>query len=445
MSDAFLIQNPYHQYAITFCQLLAERGLRPIFFFTDPKERYYEARHLPAFAELRPLASYEVEPSDLTGFARRIKKRFGRVAGVIPYAEPTLESTIELVRELEIPWNDPQVLSRFRDKAALKDEVTRVRPDLRVGRYIRVRSARDLPEILPRPFIVKPNDGFGSRGVSVFAAGTRRAEIDAHLHARPGVTFLAEEYLTGTLYAVDGYVDVGSEVQVVSIFTSGRLRANGSEVAYGDGDLVHRDDRHFAALERYAQEVVKATGLVRSPFHMEVMVDGEGPCLIEVGARLIGHGHARTCGLPHGEGFDFFRVAASGYVGEAAQGDLGLDPARYERTEVRKVYGLAHTRETIYELAGVSEIEALPAFRYWTSRPEVGAAIVPTVDLFTVPFSLVLSGSRGSVLADEAGRVRELLRWNRRVSPGRRLRVEGRRLGQRILRKAGWLLKRALG
>ena len=57
---------------------------------------------------------------------------------------------------------------------------------------------------------------------------------------------------------------------------------------YGDGWLVHRGDPAFQAVAGYSARVIKASGLRRCPFHLEVIVDEKGPCLIEAAARIKG-------------------------------------------------------------------------------------------------------------------------------------------------------------
>jgi hypothetical protein len=159
---------------------------------------------------------------------------------------------------------------------------------------------------------------------------------------------------------VDGLVDAEGEVLVASIFSSGRRHLNGCPVVYADGALIHHDTPLFDELGAYARKVLRAVGLRRSPFQMEVVRDARGPCLVEVGARLVGHSHAFTCQRVHGGAFDFFGLAAAGYFGKPM--DLRLSFEHYDRVQAVKVYGASEVEGTAYEVRGVEEVEALPSY-----------------------------------------------------------------------------------
>ncbi len=92
-------------------------------------------------------------------------------------------------------------------------------------------------------------------------------------------------------------------------------------------------------------QIMQATGLKRSPFHMEIKVDDRGPCLIEVGARLVGHGNAELCGKMHGD-LDLFDLAAHYYLSNHDYGPVSLNWNRYDATDVRYVHGIAERSET---------------------------------------------------------------------------------------------------
>ncbi len=437
-----LIQDPHHEYATRFVRLLAERyGHRAIAFFTSAKERFYRRKDcLPdsAFA-----AVYEMDPKDAAGFAARIRERHPDLKAIIPYSEETLELTAALQERLGLGWNDGPTLARFRQKAALKDHLRRTAPSVRLNFSCAVSSAKEvfaLGDALPSKFVLKPDSGYGSRGVGIFTHG-QRAEIERFFAESPD-RYILEEFIEGTLYAIDGLVDADGRVLVASVFSSGRQRRNGCPVVYANGALVQEDTPLFGALAGYARAVVAASGLLRSPFHLEAMHDARGPCLIEVGARLVGHSHAFTCERVHGGDFDFFGLAAAGYLGEPM--DLRLSFAKYNQLQAVKVYGASDEEGLVCKAEGVDQVEALPSFDRWILKPRLGAELRRTVDLFTVPYSLVLVGPReGEPLPAVGEEVHRMLRLDTQPSALQRLQLDGSRLAAKAAQKLSWMAERA--
>lgn len=439
-----LLQDPHHEYATHFVRFIRERyGHRAIAFFTrSAKERFY--RRGEGLPEREFAAVYQMNPADVGGFAAHLRARHPDLEAIIPYSEETLELTGALQDRLGLAWNDGATLARFRHKAALKEHLRRTAPSVRLNFNCVVSSARDvfaLGDALPVKFVLKPDSGYGSCGVGIFSRG-QRGEVERFFARNPD-RYILEEFLEGTLYAIDGLVDERGQVLVASVFSSGRQNRNGSPVVYANGAMVQEDTLLFGELAAYAREVVAASGLRRSPFHLEAMRDARGPCLIEVGARLVGHSHAFTCERVHGGGFDFFGVAAAGYLGKPM--DLRLSFTQYNRRQAVKVYGASDVEGAICQVEGVEQVEALPSFDRWIVRPRPGAALHRTVDLFTVPYSLVLVGPRdGESLPAVGENIHRTLRLGTQPSsPWQRLQLDGSRLAAKAAQKISWMAERA--
>jgi len=73
-----------------------------------------------------------------------------------------------------------------------------------------------------------------------------------------------------------------------------------------------------------------------------------------------------------------------------------------------------------------------------------GARLKRTVDLFTVPYSLVLVGPRdGESLVEVGERIHRLLQFKTHAPPLTRARVATATFWTRLCNKAGWLAERA--
>ncbi len=425
-----LFENPHHAYAIRFIELVARKyGGRAVCFYTDPAERARNEHRFPVLRSGLVAASYDFRQADIEAFAAHLI-RHHRIAAAMPFNEPSLRSAASLGERLGLSWNAPEVLRLFQDKHLLKAHLRTNRPDLRINASIAVESRETVLSNRRhreyRRFVLKPSSGYGNRNIGVFDSSTSPAQIDGYLESLRGVPLVMEEFVDGREYFVNGQVDAVGRVTVIAIFAYARVAANGRTNIDHETVLVRHDDPLFEGLAAYAGEVVAASGLKRSPFHLEAKVDSSGPCLIEVGARLAGHGNAVLSGELHGPGLDLFDLAAHYYLSDADYGVPPLDWSRYDAKAVRYVHGISRRAERIFQLHGIEAIEAMPEFHSWVIRPEVGTKFAVTQDLLTMPYSLILKGESQQQTAAAAGRVRASLQWNRSIGVARRLAVGAR-------------------
>jgi hypothetical protein len=233
------------------------------------------------------------------------------------------------------------------------------------------------------------------------------------------------------------------------VFRSGRTEITGSNVDYQTRS-VRRSDPAFAAVEAYARDVVRASGLKRSPFHLEVKVDERGPCLIEAGARLAGNDNAWVCNRLHGDALDLFDVAAHYYVRSTDYGPMKTDWARYDASAAVYVHGVASRRGRLHSVDGVREVEALPTFARWVKEPRVGDRLERTVSSLTAPWCALLmseaplhagGGCPGQIDRDAAA-VRRLVRINEGLGLAGRVTVMAQAVRERVERDVRWRLDR---
>jgi heptaprenyl diphosphate synthase len=260
--------------------------------------------------------------------------------------------------------------------------------------------------------------------------------LESFLGRLQGTPVVMEQFIDGAEYFINGQVDDRGEVCVVAIFEYVRLPANGRHNIDSETLLVSQRDPRFAQLAAYAQQAVRATELRRSPFHLELKVSDRGPCLIEVGARLAGHGNVLLCEELHGPQLDLFALAAHYYLKADDFGPVPLNWDAYDANAIRYVHGIAERDERIYRLEGVREVESLPEFHKWVKRPVVGTHMQPTRDLLSMPFSLILKGATQEQLTAAAGKVRQILQINRSVGAARRAFVAANAQARRYARAA---------
>lgn len=263
--------------------------------------------------------------SAVSEHAQDIVRRFGPLDHIVALFERDLEVAAALRELLGVPGPGPADVERVRDKVTMKRLVAAA--GLRVPRF----TDADSPEKVRRfagetgfPVVLKPRDGSGSQGIFLINSP---ASLDETL-ALPMDGYECEEFVTGTMYQVDGVVQDGT-VRVLRAF---RLLNTCLDYALGDSfGSVACDDR---ALEKllvgYSETVLAALGVASSVFHLEVFtVDPVGPgdydglIFLEVAARAGG------AELPHlwreVYGLDLLEVAARLSLGESPSLD-GLAP-----------------------------------------------------------------------------------------------------------------------
>jgi hypothetical protein len=421
----YLIQDPYHEYGMRFVeQIYRQYGHRAIVFYTNRRERLAQGSNAPKLRSECVAAAYNVPAGTMPRFVDALRAH-PNIIGVIPFNETSLLPAAELASRLGLSWSPPDVIRRFRDKFLLKDHLRKTAPAVRINASQMVLTTADVLALRRqepyRRFILKPNDGFGNRRIGLFDRGSTAAEIQTHLNRLAGGPVVMEEYIGGAEYFVNGQIDAGGQVATCAIFRYVRRSANGRHNLDWECKKVSHGSGIFARLADYCDSVMRATQLRRSPFHLELKVDERGPSLIEVAARLAGHGNALLCGELHGPKLDLIELASHHYLNAADFGLLPLDWAAYDARAVRYVHGIAARRERLYDLNGIAAVEALPEFCGWITKPKIGVRIERTVDTLTMPWSVLLQARTELQVSAAADQVRSLIRWN--VHTGRGMRV----------------------
>lgn len=442
---SYLIQDPYDTDAQRFIAAMFRYfGMRPVCFYTDPKARYYGERAFPMLRSSEVEASFDVSLADLGPFAAAVQRKYD-IAAIIPYREDVVEVAAELCKHLELRWNAPETIARFRDKHALKSYLRRHPVGVRVPYSKLVSTSADLCDgALPSKFVLKPNDGYGNRDVSIWRRdddlSSARAAID-----RGRTTWIVEEFMEGDEFEVDGQVRPDGRVDVLAVLRYRRTEVNGHPTVYYSLVQVKTHEPEFAVCEAYARKLMQASGLVASPFHMELKLDERGPAMIDLGARLPSDGGGEMLSRLHPYRPDAYAVAALDYVGQSSFAREPIDWSHYDSAREVFVFGLSTERGRIRSLTGCDEVERLPEFVSWPVKPALEQQLFPTTDLRSAPYVLGLRVEGSVERAHEvAERARLAIRWNTSVD---RRAALGPWLGDRFRRgrlKLGWMAQQLL-
>lgn len=215
----------------------------------------------------------------------------------------------------------------------------------------------DLLKILKPPFILKPNDSSGSRGV-ILVKNIENA-IDAFKYscsASKSGYVLVEEYLQGPEVSVE-VITIDGESHVITItdkLTTGAPHF--VEMGHTQPSLLPMDIQE--QVKNVAIQAINSIGINNSPSHVEIIITTEGPKLVEIGARL--GGDCITSHLvPYSTGVDMVKAVIDLAIGKTPDVSIKYHKAsaiRYltgNKGEFDKVEGL----DEVSRIGSVKHIE----------------------------------------------------------------------------------------
>lgn len=168
-----------------------------------------------------------------------------------------------------------------------------------------------------KPFIVKPTDNSGSRGIFLIEdIGDKQKISDAyeysHHYSRCG-DVIVEEYMEGSEVSVET-LSVDGEVNVLQI-TDKLTTGSPYYVEMGHSQPTILGKKTVEEIIRVAISAVKAVGIENGPSHTEIIVTDEGPKIVELGARMGGD-CITTHLVPFSTGIDMIKCTIETALGE---------------------------------------------------------------------------------------------------------------------------------
>ena len=410
----YLILDPTEEYAELQKRFLDRLGLEAVALFSSRgRLAQGEGGWRERLGE-HVVGEYLVDRDALDDLARDLREAHPQgFFGLVPWDERHILLAAELSEALELDWNPRHVIERFRDKALLKAW-------LRASSRVRVNRSRVVEtddearafqaEVGAWPVVVKPSGGAGSMSV-YFAhdeedllAGCRRV-----LEAGLGEVLL-EEFVGGTEFVANGIADHAGDVLVTDVWRYDRRDSHGERNVYFHTWSVHSTEEPFAAVAEYAGEVVRACGLRRSPFHMEVKVDDDGPCLIECGARFAGGNQPVLAS--HLQHHSIFELAACHYLDDVAVSPLDVDFAHYDSYRACVVSGVQEVElPRIEAVLGLHEVQRLPSFLGIGMLRKPGRPAPVSRDVTSKAWEVYLLHRDDEQVRRDAERARRLLRY----------------------------------
>ena len=203
---------------------------------------------------------------------------------ILTRQENLMMTAAELREEFSVPGMTRAETDLFRDKVLMKRAVAAA--GLRVPLHARITHDLDALPWTGKT-VLKPVDGAGSRDVSLFATS---AEALAHVREALGEDphhpyarhFELEEFVTGPIWHVDGYLYKGEPVLVKT------SRYVGTCLDYGAGAPLGSVQVDNPELAQWALRCLAALGARSVTFHLEAIESPDGPVFLETAGRAGG-------------------------------------------------------------------------------------------------------------------------------------------------------------
>lgn len=215
-----------------------------------------------------------------------------QIDGVMTLATDMPMRTVAAIAEaLHLVGVSSDTAQKATDKSLMRDCLSEFQ--VPIPKYFKVRTLDEYlaaVESFRTPFVVKPADSSGSRGIylvkEISDAGERRKAYDYTKPFSHTGMVVVEEYMTGPEVSVETLAWQGevAVIQITDKITTGAPHF----VEMGHTQPTRLPADTAEAIRRVAIAANHALGIANGPSHTEIIVTSEGPKIVELGARLGG-------------------------------------------------------------------------------------------------------------------------------------------------------------
>jgi biotin carboxylase len=335
-----------------------------------------------------------------------------RPLAVLPGAETGVLMADRLSEALGLPTNGTALSAARRDKQAMQQRVAdaglRSIPSRATAEWSELEAWFD--QLGDVPIVIKPPAAAGTDHVSICRDRARAREAFTAILGQINTLGLrnervmAQPFVAGEEYAVDT-ASWGGNHQITSIWHQHKII--GDHPVYDFSELVDSRAPELQPVTAYVFAVLDALGIRFGAGHTEVIVDRDGPVLVETGARTAGGKVQAACKRAYG--FSQTTITLDAY----------LDPMRfYERMRapyrtpphVRRVWLSSPKTGTLTGLPHVEDAKRL-ASAFWVKMSvAVGQRVERTINLDTLPGWIDLVHEDPGTIASDYEQIR---RWER--------------------------------
>lgn len=288
----------------------------------------------------------------------KVAKKY-KIDGIMTLAtDMPVRSVAAVVKELGLIGIDVDTALKATNKAEMRAALQAC--GVPIPKFFKVSNEEEYEEAVKQfsvPFIVKPADSSGSRGIFEVVDITNQKVIkEAYDYCKPFSRvgdIVVEEYMSGPevsveTLSIDGVCHV---IQITDKMTTGAPHY----VEMGHSQPTRHRKKVVERIAEVTKAANKAIGITNGPSHTEIIVTSEGPKIVELGARLGGDNIA-THLVPLSTGVNMVECCIRIALGEKPN----IEPKwckgsaiRYLKTEVG----------TVKEIGGVEKVESIPGVK----------------------------------------------------------------------------------
>ena len=258
--------------------------------------------------------------------------------------------------------------------------------------------------------VLKPLRSAGNDGVTWCRSpedsvqAFRRLDGRRNALSEPNDGVVAQECLVGAEYTVDTVSRDGAH-QVCDIWETYRINANGIPDLLVAWRLLPAIGDVQDELVAYAFEALDALGIKHGAAHAEIKMTADGPCLVEVGARIAG------AGLPDGARLATGRSQVDWMVDAYARPEHFVrncgGPYRLHQ-HVARAAMVAPRGGTLLSYQSLEAVKELESYHDMRVRISPGEHLQRTVNDLTYPLFVTLAHDVGEVVARDLWTLRYL-------------------------------------
>ncbi len=311
-----------------------------------------------------------------------------KIDGIMTLAtDMPMRSVAAVARELNLVGIDEDTALKATNKAEMRAALQA--NHVPIPKFYKISNEREYKEAVKQfhvPFIVKPADSSGSRGIfEVVDLNNLKLIEQAYQYCRPhsrGGDMIVEEYMSGPEVSVETLCVHGvcHVIQITDKLTTGAPHY--VEMGHSQPTRLRREVAQQIA--EVAKAANKAIGIDNGPSHTEIIVTSEGPKIVELGARLGGD-NITTHLVPLSTGVNMVECCIKIALGE----EPDITPKFHKGSAIR--YFQQHAG-TIKSIEGIEETRVDRGVQQIRIVHNVGETITEIVD----------SGSRmGFVIAQD--------------------------------------------
>jgi len=262
------------------------------------------------------------------------------------------------------------------------------------------------------PLVLKPESPYGSDCVKL-CHDFEEAKMHFNTLKNGGCSVvLCQEFLRGNEFVVD-HVSRDGIHKTMMVWTYDKRPANGANFVYFGCVPVEIDSPNAKIIISYVRNVLDAMSIKNGASHVEVIMNNDGPCLVEMNCRTHGgDGIWRPLCLALTGGYTQIEACADAYLDRKQFEILPDRPQSPFKAHGQEVILVSYSRGTVKSTPGFQEIKELQSFVYLETGVKTGSKVDHTTDLFSSVGSVILMNRDRQVLERDVERIRWLEKEN---------------------------------